>query len=129
MNSNNKSVQLAALFAVTVLAMGTMQIALADGNETKLESQLTGDALSSGKAKFEERLDRMKFSVEAEDLPANTEFTITAPGFSKVITSDALGGFDLNLDSRLGHSVPALEDGDVVTVSGGGIEISGTLRQ
>jgi len=127
--NNNKSVQVVALLTVAVLTLGTMQFAAAGGSETKLQAELTGDdTQASGKVKFEDRTgDRVRLSVEAEDLPADTVFTITVNDFSTDITSDGLGGFDLNLDNRDGDTVPSLTAGDKVTVSGGGITISGTL--
>ena len=107
--TKNRSLQVAAIMAITVLAFGTFQFASA---EVKLEAQLelaidVNDG--SGKAKYEERGDRIKASVEIEDMEADTTYTILVNGETVgVITTDALGFGDVNLDSRNGADEFAL---------------------
>ena len=80
----------------------------------------------SGNAKWESRADRVRLSVEVEDLGADrtliVDVTRLVDGvgtnvFTVTITTDAVGFVDLNLDSRLGDAVPELLAGDTVSVT------------
>ena len=80
----------------------------------------------SGNAKWESRADRVRLSVEVEDLGADRtlilDVTRLVDGvvtnvFTVTITTDAVGFVDLNLDSRLGDAVPELQAGDTVSVT------------
>ncbi|MEZ6136396.1 MAG: hypothetical protein R3C53_15990 [Pirellulaceae bacterium] len=87
----------------------------------KLEANLSGNTLASGKAKFESRGNRQKFSVEIEDAAANTRYRVDVRNsaglvFRAVMRTNALGGFDLNRDTLLGQSVPSISAGDRVIV-------------
>jgi hypothetical protein len=110
---------------------------------TRLRTKLTGTAIAgvtpSGDAKFESRSDRMKASVEVEDVTlaegtaldmwhnsgSNTPCAGTLLG-SEVL--DGFGGADLNLDNRRGDSVPAMIAGDFISVCQGATPLlSGNL--
>lgn len=101
--------------------------------EVRLEGRLQGSAASekaSGKAKWEQRSGRRKFSVEVEDVSSKGKHTVDVNG-KTVGYVTITGGFgDLNLDSRLGHTVPALKSGDLVDVtdSDGVLILSGSLQ-
>ena len=107
--TKSRSLQVAALMAIAVLAFGTIQYASA---EVKLEAQLelAIDANDgSGKAKYEERDNRIKASVEIEDMDANTTYTIILNDqVVGEITTNAFGFGDVNLDSKNGAADSAL---------------------
>ena len=107
-----------------VLTVPQLQLVEAGGGpETKLEGRLSGTSLASGKAKFEERADRVRFSVQVEDMSSDGNFTVAVNG-AEVSTITVAGGLgDLNLDTRDGESVPSLKAGDDVEVSSGGVVI------
>lgn len=110
-----------------------------DGNtnaETKIEASLTStsaDPLASGNAKFEVRSDRVKFSTEVEDVSTNGLGSVQVLRGTQVILrssiSISLGFGDLNLDSRLGDTVPTMSLGDQVSVfdAAGTMILSGTF--
>lgn len=104
----------------------------------KLEGRLaasSADPLASGKAKFETRADRARFSTEIEDVSTDgTGMVVVLRGGAQVFQaalSLAGGVADLNLDSRLGDAVPALAAGDQVRVfrADGTLILSGPLAQ
>ncbi len=119
-----------------VVILGMNLPVFAGDNETKLEARLTstakGKSLASGKAKFEMRSDRIRLSVEVEDVLATKEVEVFVNGASiGTVAIDAVGGADINLDSRDGDSVPILKAGDLVEVratSDGALILSGTLE-
>jgi hypothetical protein len=116
----------AAMVLGAIVASGP---AWAGAGKTRLEAPLTGDTLASGTAKWESRSDRMKLSVEAEDLSGATA---TASIFCNSTSSPDVaidaGFFDLNLDTRVGDNVPVCAIGDTVTVTtDGGDTITGTF--
>ena len=126
--TTSRSLQAAALLAITVLAFGAIQFASA---EVKLEADLTlaVDANDgSGKAKYEERDDRIKASVEVEDMIPDTTYIINVNGETVgAITTDAFGFGDVNLDSRNGAEDSALANAikeNLEANSDGLIEIS-----
>ncbi len=95
------------------------------GNGTRITIPLVGTnaaRLASGKAKFEQQGSRRKFSVEGEDLRAfnGGKAAISVDGRQVGSVPIRLGGFDLNLDTRNGQSVPSVGAASriVVTVSG-----------
>jgi len=127
------SLQVAAILTIAVLAFGTMEFAAAKGGDdrTRLETRLNqDDGPGSGKAKFEERNDRMRISIEIEDVPLpceNFSATIGGEAVSGTFIEDS-GQCDLNLDSRDGDTVLSAEAGDEVIVTGNGVTLTGTLQ-
>ena len=145
--NNNKSMQIAALLTIAVLAFGTTQFALAKDTDTKNDASLDEiNGPGSGEVKTEVRLgDRTKISVQIEDVPrppntddvdACSDYTATIGGedvpgdfkFDGVTNAeDGLIGCDLDFDDRT-------NDGDIpssltgfVNVTGNGITLTGTL--
>ena len=130
-----------ALLAMTVLAIGATGIAVADhggsnggaNTETRLRTRLAGAAIQGitpeGNADFrsEPGKTRSRLNVEVEhvNLPAGTMLdvslvhgtTTTALGQIKL---SALGFGELELNSQDGTTVPAVQTGDMVTVSNAG---------
>ncbi len=104
--------------ALTLAATFASGVAWAGADRTRLEAELAGDSLASGKAKWEQRGDRRKLSVEGEDMSGGTA---TVSLFCQTTQVEAVvlvdGFFDLNLDSRVGDTVPVCADGDLVTVT------------
>lgn len=120
--------------AVVVL-LGMHLSALAGGNETRLEASLTAtaerEALASGKAKFEMRSDRIRLSVEVQDVAVAGHVEVFVDGDSVGIVAVIAGGADINLDIRDGDSVPMLGAGALVQVrdtSDGTLILSGMLQ-
>ena len=121
----NLSLQIAAIFTIAVLTIGTTQFALAkDDSEVKIEGEFAG--IDDGKAKFESRDNgyRKKFSVEITSVEANQSFTIEVAGTMFQTTSDQFGIIDFNLDTQCEDDgsdcsdIPDMISGDTVTVSG-----------
>lgn len=132
MNSKNTTT-LTALLTIAVLAVGTVQFAAAGGDETKLEGEF--DSVDNGKAKFESKDGRLKFSVEITD-PAVVD------GASYVITVNdqtfpaiAIGNIvELDLDSQCNDGPTdnncweePVELSGAVTVTGPGISVIAEL--
>jgi hypothetical protein len=135
----------AAAALVVVAAVGVAGIAVfranaSGGTDVKVEVRLTNtgvDPLASGKAKGEQRPDRVRFGVEVEDVSTNGghEVRVTRNGTpvadseGLAVSVDALGFGDLNLDSRDGNTVPVVAAGDLVEVlnPSGQVILSGTL--
>ncbi len=121
---------------------GSMSSGSGSGDETRLRAELLDSTGGDfGKADFRDRGDRMKLSVEAENLDdlgvAEGDILSVFIGSSGVgdVTvaadadiSDGLS-FDLNLDTDDGETVPAVAVGDVVEVrnSAGTVILSGTF--
>ncbi len=127
MLKNNKSRLLGTIAAALALGAFVASGAAWAGGGTRLETELSGDTLASGKAKWEHRGNRTKLSVEAEDL---TGITATVSVFCETTwaTSVAVdnGFFDLNLDSRVDRDVPNCDTTGSVTVAfDGGNTITG----
>lgn len=121
--------------AALVVVLGMNLLVFAGGNRTKLETRLSSttaaEPLASGKAKFEMRTNRIRLSVEVEDVFAAAKVEVFVNGASiGTVVIDAAGGADINLDSRDGDSVPVLEAGALVEVrtSGGTVILSGMLE-
>lgn len=101
--------------------------------ETKLEVRLdSATTPASGKAKFESRSDRVRFSTEVEDMSSDGFGTVLVLHEGTVILDQPVeivaGVGDLNLDSRDGDAVPNIVQGDVVQVFfGGELILTGTF--
>ncbi len=105
----------AALVLAATFASGA---AWAGAPKTRLEAELAGDTLASGKAKWEQRGNRTKLSVEGEDMSGETATVSLFCETTQVEPVVLVGGFfDLNLDSRVGDSVSDCDVGDLVSVT------------
>lgn len=118
-----------------LVLLGMHLSAFAGDNETRLESRLAAtaerEALASGKAKFEMRPDRIRLSVEVQDVAVAEQVEVFIDGDSIGIVAIVAGGADINLDIRDGDSVPVLGAGALVEVrdtSDGALILSGTLE-
>jgi len=124
-----KTLYVAAVLAVTLALSGSI---FADSKtETRLRTQLIGSAISgvtpSGNADFRsDSRGRMRLNVEVEhvNLPQGSTLTVTithagASTTAGVITLNAVGFGELELNSQDGEAVPAVQSGDVVTVMNG----------
>ncbi len=105
--------------------------------EVKLEGRLRAtfaDPLASGKAKFEMRSDRTRFSTEVQDVSTAGRGTVHLSRGGAVMLHEAitiaLGFGDLNRDTRDGDAVPELAAGDLVEVfnADGALILSGLLH-
>lgn len=100
----------------------------------KLEARLTGNSAASGKAKFEERTTRRKFSIEVEGAARNLplQMVIRRGTQSQVVAmarTNQFGFVDVNGDTALGQFVPVLKAGDIVEVrTASGVLLRGTLQ-
>ena len=131
-----------AVLLTLVFLAGRFTPAAADNNsETRLRTNLAGAAIGGktpgGNAEFrsEPAKGRTRLKVEVQDvnLPAGTMLSVsishggvvTAAG---IITLNAFGFGELELDSQDGDTVPAVVAGDLVIVMNGGVAIlSGTF--
>ena len=130
----SRTLNVLSIPVAAALALALNFMVLAHDGRTRLESRLTAtsaEPLDSGKAKFEMRDDRVRFSTEVEDVAVAQQIEVVVAGMSLgTVAIDALGGADLNLDSRDGDTVPVLQDGDLVEVfdtNGNILILSGTL--
>ena len=139
-----KSLKSQSFFVVLALAfafvtVGPVAGVQAGGAETKLEGELVAGPVAgdvSGKAKFEDRDGRRKFSAEIEGLNTGDMFDVMVAGqVVGTVTIDAAGVGDLNLDdnfepgvddpaTRFPANFPMLDGGEMVTVG----QLSGTLQ-
>ncbi len=125
------------VFTAAAVVLGTSLLVFAGGSGTKLEGRLTAtseqESLASGKAKFEMRGDRIRLSVQVEDIVAAGEVAITVGGTSLgTVQINAVGQADVNLDARDGDVVPVLAAGDLVEVrdtADGTLILSGLLQE
>lgn len=118
-----------AFLGLMMVGMLCPGLAEAKGNRTRLRTRLsrTADAprLASAKAKFEERRDRRKFNVEGEDMASLNGQSVSVyvdgafVGSARVVA----GGFSVDLDSRLGHSIPSVAEESSVEVRVGATTI------
>jgi len=132
----NLSLQMAAIFTIAVLTIGTAQLALAkDDSRVKIEGEFAG--IDDGKAKFESRDngDRMKFSVEITDLAVVNSASYTIIVSSQTFSATAIGNvIELDLDSQCNDGPsdnncwinPTELSGDV-SVNGDGISTTAKL--
>ncbi len=102
-----------------------------DDDKFELEAELVDPSTGEdgGKAKFEERSDRTRFSVEIEDQAADAMFVIVLSSSTFSISTNEFGFGDFNLDSRDGDDVPSVEDDDDIDIedSLGNVVLSGTF--
>ena len=130
-----------AALAIAVVTLGGAVLARADHgnkdntNETRLKTRLAGAAIQGktpeGNAEFRsDSRGRTKFTVEVENinLPAGTMLDVAVQhmGVSQTvghIKLSALGSGELELESQDGDTVPAVQAGDMVTVSNAGVTI------
>ncbi|MFQ5526828.1 MAG: hypothetical protein ACE5GX_11270 [Thermoanaerobaculia bacterium] len=107
-------------------------------NRLRLRGELVGAPAAgdiSGKADFENRRGRRKFSVEIEGLGAGDKFDVTVDGVNVgTIVVNALGIGELDYDDTAGPldqdlpfpaGFPSLDGGEAVAVGG---TLSGTLQ-
>ena len=134
MNTKNTTT-LAALLTIAVLAVGTVQFAAAGGDETKLRGEF--DSVDDGKAKFESKDGKMKFSVEITDLAVvdGSSYVIEVSG--QTFSAVAIGNIiELDLDSQCNDGptdnncwLNPVELSGNVSVSGEGISATATLAE
>lgn len=114
------------MLAAGCIALAAM-LAMPEGawaQRIRLEARLVGTAaspLASGRARFELRSDRIRFTTQVEDTVAGTPLAVVLTRGNQsvvvgTVTTNILGQADLNLDSRLGHRVPIMQRGDIVRV-------------
>ncbi|MCA9184898.1 MAG: hypothetical protein R3E01_26920 [Pirellulaceae bacterium] len=122
---------LAALGVAMWLQSGTTAQAQ---TRIRLQASLTPtaqQALASGKAKYEERGTRRKFSCEVEDLRGVSRINVTL-GARLLGTRPVVGGIaDLNLDTIRGNTVPRMRVNALIRVydaDTGALLMSGRLR-
>jgi plastocyanin len=128
---NIHSLQVVAIFAITIIIIGTTQFALAKDDRTELEAELINPSgKDDGTAKFEQRDDRTTFSIEIEDQDENSSFSIKVDGSSLgTFKTDDSGFADFNLDSRDGDAIPSITSGSIIEVidSNGNVILSGKM--
>lgn len=118
---------------VAVVALAALPN-FAHAQQARLEARLTATAaepLASGKARFEMRGNRIRFTTQVEDVRTATAVQVRVNNVVVGQVAIAFGGADLNLDSQLGHVVPILRAGDIVTVynmTTGEVILGGVLR-
>ena len=120
-----------SLLAVTALA-GAGQLAAKDA-ETRLKATLTGAAIGnntpSGSADFRSQTSRTRLNVEVEHVNladgSVLDVTLTHAGSASNIghITISLNRGELELESEHGAVVPAVQKGDVITVSNAGAAI------
>ena len=111
---------------------GFIEFVDAADDRTKLEAELINQSTGKddGKAKFEQRPDRVTLSVEIEDQKSNSSFTIKVDGKNLGgFTTDGSGFADINMDSRDGDNIPSVTSGSMVEVfdSNGIVVLSGKM--
>jgi hypothetical protein len=119
-----------SLFAVLLSALPT----IASAQNTRIEAQLLGSEsapLASGRAKFEQRPNHTKFSVDAKGLQSYDGQTVRIiVNFEEVGTVVVKKGkINLKLDARKGDTVPTVNPGDTVRVVVGDGEVEITLLE
>jgi hypothetical protein len=109
-----------ALLTMIVVAIMSSFAPQAEAQRERFRGELRGttaEPLAGGKASWEMRPDRVRFSCECEDLAVASEIFVFVEGdFVGSAVVDAFGVADLNLDSRLGDTVPPMEALDHVDV-------------
>ncbi|MBM3942109.1 MAG: hypothetical protein FJ316_04135 [SAR202 cluster bacterium] len=122
----------AAIVATLAAIMpGVVPASAATG--TRLEARLaatSADPLASGKASFEQRPDRVRFSTQVEDVATAGPLSVKVNGSAIGTINLGAGLGDLNLDSRRGQTVPVMNAGDTVQVYNAAnvLILSGTLQ-
>jgi hypothetical protein len=102
-------------------------------DRTRLEGQLVGtktNPAASGRARWEQRPDRTKFNTQVEDLNTSGAHDVKVNGVSVTSINVSSGRGEVELDSRRGDIIPAMQIDDVVEVfdSNGNLVESGQLR-
>lgn len=131
------AIRIQAVLAAALVLLAVSPAVRADhggrdgAQETRLRARLTGQAIQGvtpeGSADFRSESGRTRLQVEVEhvNLPAGTVLTVSvqsganAPVQVGTITLSATGFGELELDSQHGDTVPAILNGDVVSVSNG----------
>jgi hypothetical protein len=127
-----------AAFAALILLVGTAALVADQGHnggqnsEARLKTRLAGAAIQGqtpeGNADFRsDQNGRVRLNVEVEhvNLPAGTVLTVSVQDGATVtvagtITLSATGERELELNSQDGATVPAVQKGDMITVSNAG---------
>ena len=138
-----KAFRIPVALAAALLALTVSQTARADHGgknnnqtqETRLRARLTGQAiqgvLPEGGGDFRSETSRTRLQVEVEhvNLPSGTVLAVflqsgaNAPVQIGQITLSATGFGELEMDSEHGAMVPAVQNGDVLSVSNAGTAI------
>ena len=136
-----RSLRWKATLAALIMVLGSAEIVRADhgdqnnNNEVRLKTRLAGAAIQGktpeGSAEFRsDQRGRTKFMVEVENinLPAGTVLDVAVQhnGASQTVGQiklSAAGSGELELESQDGDTVPAVQAGDMVTVSNAGTTI------
>lgn len=131
-----------ALGAIVLLTFGMTGVAVADkggsttSTQVRLKTRLAGSAIQGvtpeGSAEFRSDTAKQRTQLEVEvehvNLAAGTMLDVTLTHGTTTTTLghiklSALGGGELELNSQDGATVPAVQKGDVVTVSNAGAAI------
>ncbi len=121
-----------SLLALVLVPLSTAYAAKPDivHLKTKLSGAAINDVVPEGSGNFHVNPNVSTLTVEVErvSLPEGTvlDVSVTSAGVTTSIgqiTLDAAGAGELELNSRAGDTVPAIQSGDVVTVSTGGTAI------
>ncbi|MBY0488749.1 MAG: hypothetical protein K2R93_02795 [Gemmatimonadaceae bacterium] len=101
---------------------------------TKIEIALTRPAdgvyrNAKGKAKYATSANERELQIEVENVPAGTMLTFTVGGSAAgTATADAFGKARLNLNTKLGQTVPMVSTGTTVRVSSpAGVVVTGSF--
>lgn len=134
------AVAFAAAFVGTAVHPGSLEAAGAApaaivsstdslSNWTRLFATMANGA-TKGKAKYEQRGNRRKFSYEVEKAVPGTVIVVRSAGATLgSIVVNPLGRGKFELDTNLGHPVPAMAAGQTVqALVNGSVFMSGQLR-
>ena len=126
------AIRIQAVLAAALVLLAVSPAVRADhggkdgAQQTRLRARLTGPAIQNvtpeGNADFRSETGRTRLQVEVEhvNLPAGTVLTVTIQTVQVgTITLSATGFGELELDSQHGDTVPAVNSGDVISVSNG----------
>jgi len=132
---------IAKLASIALVALSLVALTApswAGGNELRLRAELSAPAAAgdiSGKAKFEDKGDRAKFSVEIEGLVPGDSFDVMVGGVVVgIIDVDAFGRGNLDFDTTAGPNdvdlpfpanFPEVGAGTLIQVG----QLSGTLQE
>jgi hypothetical protein len=122
------------LIAIPIVFLGIgMQFASAglDDGQVNLEAKLSQDfGEGTGKAMFVAQDYRVRLSIEIQNMSSDCKsFSAKMSGVEIAGVFEVNNGVcNLNLDTRAGHTVPAVAAGDEVFVSGEGVTFTGILH-
>jgi hypothetical protein len=126
---NLLTVAMIAAGIMIVAGDATQAFAQGGGGRTRLIAQMSAGQ-TKGKAKYEQRGARRKFSYELQDGVPGTAISVRHAG--NVVgnfTVDAFGRGKFELDTDLGEAVPVMATGQVIEAwNGGGFLMSGVLQ-